>query len=97
MTNDFVWKRELHKQIESAGYWRQICVVESEPGLFRVFQKDSLNRMEIEGKMKHVWPNSPGALADDYDTKEAAIKHAEDYFIKSKSDGWMLSQELSVG
>jgi len=97
MANDFVWKRELHKQIESAGYWRQICVVEAEPSLFRVFQKDSLNRMEIEGKMKHVWSVSPGALADDYDTKEAAIKRAEEYFVKSKADGWILSQVLPVG
>jgi hypothetical protein len=97
MTNDFVWKRELHKRIDTAGYWREICVVEAEPGLFRVFQTDVLNCLEIEGEMKNVWPVGPGALADDYDTKEAAIRHAEEYFVDSIAEGWTLSKELSIG
>jgi hypothetical protein len=95
---EIVWKRQLHKQIQDAGYCRFIYVAEGGgPNLFWVFQEDVLTRLEADGKLKDVEFISPGAGACKYDSKEAAMKRAEEYFVASKSDGWVLSQESSVG
>jgi hypothetical protein len=95
---EIVWKRQLHKQIQDAGYCRFIYVAEGGgPNLFWVFQEDVLTRLEADGKLKDVEFISPVAGACKYDSKEAAMKRAEEYFVASKSDGWVLSQESSVG
>ncbi|HEY4048631.1 MAG TPA: hypothetical protein VGM27_17320 [Acidobacteriaceae bacterium] len=95
---EVVWKRQLHKPIEGAGYWRFIYVAEGGgPNLFWVFQEDVLTPREVDGKLKDVEFVSPGAVARRYDSKEAAMKRVEEYLVASKSDGWVLSQESSVG
>ena len=95
---EIVWKRQLYKQIEDAGYWRFIYVAEGGgSNSFWVFQEDVLTRLEVDGKLKDVEFVSPGAVACKDDSKEAAIKRAEEYLVASKSGGWVLSQESSVG
>lgn len=91
-----IWRRMLTKTVNTDGYWRAVFIIENAPSSFRVVREDALNRVEIEGKLKSIWPISKGPHEFQFQSQALAIAEAQAQFEGSMIDGWIDVSELSL-